>query len=150
MSRLAAIIDEIRLRGFNVRLIDGRIKIQGPTAPDTETEKMLDELRLHKEEIKSILAEDDPLLPVEAWYPEFHRLHVQVIQETPNLDWQSIRGKRPDLYRAIKDREHEIDELGDARLSVVIAIMAEWRGLILRAESEDRGIHEQDHKKTKV
>lgn len=79
---------------------------------------------------------DDPVLSLDQWYPEFHRFHVQVVQETPNLDWQWLREQRPDLYRSIKAKESELDALGEARLSEVMEIMGEWRGLMLRAEVE--------------
>ena len=139
MSRLAALIDDIRLRGFNVRLIDGRIKIQGPTAPDTETEKMLDELRLHKEEVKSILTEDDPFLTPDQWYPYFRDFHHKVIAETADFDYGWLRISRLDLYECIKTKEKELDALGDARLSEVMAIVTEWRELVLKAEFERKG-----------
>ena len=84
---------------------------------------------------------EDPILTLEQWYPEFHRFHIQVVQETPNLDWQWIRDKRPELHRAIKGIEDTIDGLGDARLSDVLSLMREWRDLILKAESERQGTH---------
>ena len=76
------------------------------------------------------------ILSPEEWYPEFHRFHVQVVQETPDLDWQWLREQRPDLYTAIRDRENEIDGLGDSRLSIVMQVMTEWRELVLKAEFE--------------
>lgn len=87
--------------------------------------------------------QDDPILSLDQWYPEFHRFHAQVVQETPNLDWQWLREQRPDLYQTIKDRENELDALGDARLSRVMGITREWRELILRAENERQGANEQ-------
>ena len=87
-----------------------------------------------EEKLKGELAEEDPSLTPDQWYPEFHRLHVQVVQEIPNFDYLWLREHRPDLYWAIKAKENEIDALGDARLSEVMAIMREWRELILKAE----------------
>ena len=80
--------------------------------------------------------QDDPILAPEQWYPEFHRFHVQVVQETPNLDWQWLREHQPGLYMSIKAKENELEALGDARLSEVMEIMGQWRGLILQAEME--------------
>ncbi len=40
--------------------------------------------------------------------------------------------------------------MGDTRLSEVLGLMRQWRELILKAESERQGTHEQDHKEAKV
>ena len=80
--------------------------------------------------------EDDPVLSPDQWYREFHRFHVLVVQETPDLDWAWLREQRPELLQTIKDKEAKLDALGDAKLSEVLAIMREWRGLILNAEFE--------------
>jgi len=77
--------------------------------------------------------EDDPILTPGQWYREFHRFHVQVVQETPDLDWKWLREQRPELFQAIRDKEDELDRLGDARLSEVMAIIGEWRELVLQA-----------------
>jgi hypothetical protein len=76
---------------------------------------------------------DDPLLSVEQWYPEFHRFHMAVVAETPEFDYGWLRHNRPELYRAIKAKEDEIDALGATRLSQVMALLREWRELILTA-----------------
>jgi hypothetical protein len=80
----------------------------------------------------------DPLLSVEQWYPEFHRFHMAVIAETPDFDYGWLRRNRLVLYQEIKAAENEIDALGSARLSNVIALMRQWRELILMAEFERR------------
>ena len=90
------------------------------------------------------------ILSPEEWYPEFHRFHVEVVRSTPDLDWGWLKRDRPELYHAIKAIEDTIDGLGDARLSDVLNLMREWRDLILKAESERKGTHEQDHKEAKV
>ena len=79
---------------------------------------------------------DDPNLSPEQWYREFHRFHVQIVQETPDLDWKWLREQRPELFQAIRQKEDELDALGNARLSEVMVIMREWRELILKAEFE--------------
>ena len=89
----------------------------------------------------------DPILTPEQWYPEFHRFHVQVVRSTPDLDWRWVRKDRPELYAAIKAIEDTIDGLGDARLSDVLNLMREWRDLILKAESERQGTHQDEQKK---
>ena len=80
------------------------------------------------------ISDDDPILPVGVWYPEFHRFHVQVVQETPDLDWKWLREQRPELFQAIRQKEDQLDALGDARMSEVMAIMWAWRQLVLQAE----------------
>ena len=80
--------------------------------------------------------EGDPILAPEQWYREFHHFHVQVVQETPDLDWAWLRECRPELLRSIRDKEAELDRLGDARLSEIMAVMEAWRKFILKAEFE--------------
>jgi hypothetical protein len=79
---------------------------------------------------------DDPILSVEQWYPEFHRFHTTVVAETPDFDYGWLSHNRPDLYRQIKAKEDQIDGLDAPRLSKVMAVMREWRELILTAEFE--------------
>jgi len=81
-------------------------------------------------------SENDPILPPEAWFPEFHRFHVQVVRETPNLDWGWLRDHRPDLFQSIRAKENELDGLEHARLSQVMAILREWRELVFKAQFE--------------
>ena len=82
------------------------------------------------------LAHDDPILDPEQWYPQFKDFHHKVIAETPDFDYGWIRQNRSELYRHIKTKENQIDALGTARLSEVLAIMRDWRELILTAEFE--------------
>src|SRR5262245_19093080 len=70
---------------------------------------------------------NDPILSVEQWYPEFHRFHIAVIAETPDFDFGWVRENRPEIYRAIKAKENEIDALGAAQLSHVMVLLREWR-----------------------
>jgi hypothetical protein len=79
---------------------------------------------------------DDPILLVEEWYPEFHRFHMAVVHETSDFDYGWVRQNRPDLYGRIKVKEDEIDALGATRLSQVMALLREWRELILTVEFE--------------
>jgi hypothetical protein len=77
---------------------------------------------------------DNPVLPVDCWFPHFRAFHQQVITETADFDYGELCERNCELYRRIKTKENEIDVLGPARLSEVIAIMREWRELILTAE----------------
>lgn len=81
---------------------------------------------------------DDPVLSPDQWFLPFREFHHGVIRETPDFDYAELRKQNPDLYRRIKAKEKEIDALGSARLSDVMALMREWRELILRAEFEQR------------
>ncbi len=80
--------------------------------------------------------EDDPILPVGAWYPVFKEFHRKVVHETRDFDYGWVRAHRLDLYRSLKAKEAELDSLRDARLSEVMAVMREWRTLILKSEFE--------------
>lgn len=135
---LQALIESIRQRGYSIHVVEGRLKLRGPEAPDNETQALIDELRRHRDEVKAMLIDDDPLLGPGGWYPEFHSYHESVVKETPNFDYILLRQRNPDLYREIKVKENEIDMLQGARLSEVMALVREWRGLILKADFEQR------------
>ena len=82
--------------------------------------------------------EDDPILIPDQWYPYFRDFHHKVIAETPNFDYLWLKEHRPDLYQAIKAKENGLDALKEARLSEVMAIVRQWRELVLKAEFERR------------
>jgi len=78
--------------------------------------------------------DEDPILTLNQWYPIFKELHRKVVAETPNFDYLWLKEHRPDLYQAISVKEAELDSLRDARLSEIMAIIREWRTLILKSE----------------
>ena len=80
--------------------------------------------------------EDDPYLPVKAWFPVFAELHRRVVQESRDFDYGWTRQNNPELYRGIKNLEDQIDGLGDARLSKVMDLVGRWRSLVLRGVQE--------------
>ena len=131
------LLERARANGLTVFLRDGKLKVRALQKPQGEVRVLIQELRQHKAAILEALnQDDDPILTPDQWYREFHRLHVQVVQETPDLDWAWLRECRPELLQSIRDKEAELDALGDARLSEVMAIMGQWRELILKAEFE--------------
>jgi len=136
MRDVQSLIESAEARGLRLFLAEGKVKVQAPQALDGDTKALIEELREHREEVKSFLNEEDPILTLEQWYPEFHRFHVQVVEALNPDWWQRIREQRPDLYGAIRGKENELDALNDARLSEVMAIMREWRELVLQAERE--------------
>ena len=78
--------------------------------------------------------DQDPILTLNQWYPDFKEHHLKAVSRIP--DWAWLRENRPDLDRAIRNKEAELDTLKYARLSEVMAIMREWRKLILQVEFE--------------
>jgi hypothetical protein len=104
------------------------------TPEDREEAKRIAARELASMAANSSEPADDPILSVEQWYPEFHRFHMAVVGETPDFDYCWLRDVRPDLCHLIKAKEDQIDALGTARLSEVMTIMREWRGLVLKAE----------------
>ena len=82
--------------------------------------------------------EEDRFLTLDEWYFQFRDFHHRVIEETPDFDYLWLKENRRVFYQAIKVKEKAIDALGEARLSQVMAIMREWRELILKAEFERR------------
>ncbi len=80
--------------------------------------------------------EEDPILTIAQWYPYFRDFHHKVIVETSSFDYLWLKEHRPDLYQAIKAKENELDAIQEARLSEVMAIVRQWRELVLKAEFE--------------
>ncbi len=138
MTQIQTLLERLQGRGFSVHLGDGRVQIRGENIPDEETKALIHELREHREEVRQALGSNDPILPVEAWYPVFTELHRRVIQESKDFDYLWLKDHRQSLYHAIKAKENELDVLRDARLSGVIKIVGQWRRLVLQAEFEQR------------
>jgi len=130
------LIETLQSRGLNVSLARDKVRVEAPQEPDEDTKGLLQQLSEHKEEVKSFLNKEDPILAPEQWIPHFRDLHHKVIKETPDFDYGWLQANRPDVYRAIKAREQELDSLRGVRLSQVMGIMREWRELVLKADSE--------------
>lgn len=60
MPDVRSLIDTAQKRGLNLFVVDGRVKVQAPQDLDGETKALLEELREHREEIRSILAQAGP------------------------------------------------------------------------------------------
>jgi len=84
------------------------------------------------------MSREDTVLSVAEWYPHFRDFHQRVTAEYPDFDYVWMRQNRPDLYRAMKAKENELDALQEARLSEVMAIMEAWRELVIRADREKK------------
>jgi len=138
MPDVQSLIESAESRGLRLFVADGKVQVRAPQALDGDTKAILQELREHREEVKSFLNEEDPTLTPDQWYPPFRNFHHKVIKETLNFDYCWLRANRLDLYQLIKTKEEELDALGDAKLSQVMTIMREWRGLILKGEDERR------------
>ncbi len=130
------LIETLQSRGLSVSLARDKIRVEAPQEPDGDTKAILQELREHREEVKSFLNEEDPTLMPNQWYPDFRDFHHKVIAETPDFDYLWLKTHKPDLYQTIRAKENALDDLRDTRLSEIMAIMREWRGLILQAEME--------------
>jgi len=130
------LIQRLQARGLTFEVEGDRVKVEAPREPDLETKAQLNEAIQRKAEVIEALKEDDPVLSPDQWYSEFHRFHIQVVKETPDLDWQQVKREHPELHQAIKAKENEIDSLGNVRLSVVMGIMTEWRQLVMQVVSK--------------
>ena len=116
--------------------------------PFAIAQKYLDKpTRMTPAENKVVRTDDDPIVPVAAWFPEFHVFHRKVIAETPSFDYLWLKEHRPDLYRDLKTKEVELDALKDARLSEVMAIIREWRELVLQGCFEQRELQRMEASK---
>ncbi len=54
------------------------------------------------------------------------------------FDYLALKEQSPELYREIKTKENEIDALGDVRVSEVMGLVRQWRGLVLKAYFQQR------------
>jgi len=136
MPDIGSLIESAQARGLRLFLAEGKVKVQAPQALDGDTKALIEELREHREEVKSFLNEEDLILVPAQWIPHFRDFHHKVIKETPDFDYGWLQANRPDVYPAIKAKEQELDSLRGARLSQVMGIMREWRVLILQAERQ--------------
>ena len=91
MADVGSLIQSAQSRGLRLFLESGKVKIRAPQSLDRDTQAFIGELREHKEEIKSILGQDDPILSPDQWYPHFRDFHHKVIAETPNFDYGWLR-----------------------------------------------------------
>jgi hypothetical protein len=60
------------------------------------------------------------------------------MEDTPEFDYHWVKVNRPDLHKAIRAKEDELDALEAAPLSKVLEIMSEWRTLVLHADFEQQ------------
>lgn len=136
MPDAGSLIELAKTKGLRLFLADGKVKVQAPQNLDGETKALIHELREHREDVRKALASNDPLLSPDQWYRDFRDFHHKVIKETPDFDYSWLRANREDLIQAIKAKEDQLDALQEAKLSEVMAIMREWRKLVLKAELE--------------
>ena len=143
MPDARALIQSAQVRGLRLFLDGDKVKVEAPYSLDGDTKALIEELREQKEQVKSILVEEevksigieeDPILTPNQWYPDFRDFHHKVIAETPRFDYLWLKEHRPDQYQAIRAKESELDAIQEARLSVVMAIIRQWRELVLKSE----------------
>ncbi len=58
MSAVRSLIETAQARGLRLFLAEGKVKVQAPPRLDGEMKALIEELREHKEEIKSVLDAD--------------------------------------------------------------------------------------------
>ncbi len=61
MSAVRSLIETAQARGLRLFLAEGKVKVQALETMDGETKALIEELREHKEEIKSVLDADHTL-----------------------------------------------------------------------------------------
>ena len=57
MPDVRSLIETAQTKGLRLFLADGKVKVQAPQSLDGDTNALIEELRGHREEVKSILAE---------------------------------------------------------------------------------------------
>jgi hypothetical protein len=143
------LVEALQNRGLSIALVGDKVRVQGTGEPDPDTKALLQELKEQKETVKSFLGEPDPMLLVAAWYPHFRDFHHKTVSETSDFDYSWLRQHRSELYRLIKAKENEIDALGAARLSHVMALLREWRELVLTACFDQQAEARKQDERTK-
>jgi len=131
------LIEALQGRGLSISLAGDKVRVEGSQEPDEETKGLLEALREHKEEVLGALAQDDPILPVDAWLPDYLIFRKEVYRQVKDSDiWGYARTKKPELYAELKKVEAKMDTLKDARLSRVMELLRQWRDLILKIQFE--------------
>ena len=68
MPDIGSLIESAQARGLKLFLAEGKVKVQAPQALDGDAKALLEELREHREEVKSFLNEEDLILAPEHWF----------------------------------------------------------------------------------
>ena len=73
MSDVQSLIESAEARGLRLFLAEGKVRVEAPQVLDGDTKALIEELRQHREQIKSILAttglvqNHENLAPLRAW-----------------------------------------------------------------------------------
>ena len=97
-----------------------------------------DSIEASLEAIEGVILEDkDPIVSPREWYSDFHRFHERLVLRV-RISTASFSRRPISGFTGIKNLEDQIDALGPARLSEVMAMLREWRELIWTAYFEQR------------
>ncbi len=80
MPDVRSLIETAQTKGLRLFLKEGRVKVQAPSRLDGDMKALIEKLREHREQIKSILTtadsiqlQDEDLAPIRAWVVEVIR-----------------------------------------------------------------------------
>jgi len=67
MPDVRSLIESAQTKGLRLFLADGKVKVQATQSLDENAKALIEELREHKEEVKTTLEVEDNLVPLRAW-----------------------------------------------------------------------------------
>ena len=141
MADVGSLIESAQARGLRLFLEGDKVKIRAPQALDGETKAIIQELRQHREEVLEALAQEDPVLSVDVWLPEYLTFRKEVYRQVKDTNiWGYARTEKPELYIELKKAEARIDNLSSARLSEVMELLRQWQGVMLQIKFEQQRI----------
>ena len=128
---------------------DGKVVLEAAHRPEGKARELIELLRARKEAVLDALHrevdlecmarkdptqnEDDPIVPEEAWLPEYLSFRKKVYQQVKDTNiWGYARTEKPELYIELKKAEAEMDALTEARLSKVMELLKRWQGVMLK------------------
>jgi len=86
----------------------------------------------------TVEAEDDPILSVDEWLPEYLAFRKKVYQQVKDANiWGYARTEKPELYAKLRAAEAKLDGPSDARLSEVMELLGQWRAVMLQIQFEE-------------
>ena len=136
---IQGLLERAKKNGLTVFLEDGRVQVKAAHEPQGEARALINELREHRQEVLEALTQDDPILSVDAWLPEYLAFREKVYQRVKDSDvWGHARNKKPDLYAKLRGAESELDKLANARLSKVMELLKQWRALVLKIQLDEK------------
>jgi hypothetical protein len=99
VNSVALLLDQIRMRGFSLQIVNAKVRIQGPKQPEGESLALLNELRQHRGQVKAFLTETESKPKELSPFAKPHSMgckcaasvHKQLRLDGDGFDWMCSR-----------------------------------------------------------